>query len=459
MSKPERLIDDDLKKTKDTSELRKLYYDKKTGLSSFDKLWRKVKKQKLDFTQKEVKDWLAKQRTTQLTKEFRKPKKFTTIRAPEPGTNLQMDLMFFMPKIKNKTGVLNVIDVHSRKAFSEVIANKKEATVLTAFHKILAEIEANGKTVKHMNSDEGTEFTSVWRLLRQNGVTIHKSRKQEYAKNAIVERFNRTIRNVMKRYETQFPRAELVNDWDQLIANYNESYHSTIKAEPGEVWDGDDKNTQEYNDIKYDFKVGNQVRVLYKKELFEKGTYAYEPGLFTISRIPRTGDYNTLEQKHFVKDEKGNERKNHYMGYELQLVEGVEDGPEYDAEKIERTGKGVEKKKAQAKQQRQLKKEGLDDAPATARKQPKRNKTVEPKSLLKRRVKIKWDGKGEMTVAAERDRGKAFDKYYPGTIERYDRLRNRFMVRYGDAKRKLYQVNLLDPKSDDYIPPNNWKFA
>ena len=64
-----------------------------------------------------------------------------------------------------------------------------------------------------------------------------------------------------------------------------------------------------------------------------------------------------------------------------------------------------------------------------------------------------------MTVGAERDRGKVFDRYYPGTIERYDRQRNRFMVRYDDAKRKLYQVNLLDPKSDDYIPPGNWKFA
>ena len=54
---------------------------------------------------------------------------------------MQMDLMFFVPKIKGQTGVLNVIDVHSRKAFSELIRNKKEATVLVAFRKILAEIE------------------------------------------------------------------------------------------------------------------------------------------------------------------------------------------------------------------------------------------------------------------------------------------------------------------------------
>jgi hypothetical protein len=109
MSKPERLIDDEMKKTKDTTELRELYYSRKSGLTSLEKLWKKVKKEKLDFTRKEVQDWLAKQWTAQVTKEFRRPKKFTTIRAPRPGANMQMDLMFFVPKIKGQTGVLNVM--------------------------------------------------------------------------------------------------------------------------------------------------------------------------------------------------------------------------------------------------------------------------------------------------------------------------------------------------------------
>ena len=76
MSKPQRFNGDDLKKTKDTTELRELYYNKKAGLASFSKLWRKVKNQGLDFTQQEVKQRLTKQRTTQATKEFRKPRKF-----------------------------------------------------------------------------------------------------------------------------------------------------------------------------------------------------------------------------------------------------------------------------------------------------------------------------------------------------------------------------------------------
>jgi transposase InsO family protein len=58
-----------------------------------------------------------------------------------------------------------------------------------------------------MNSDEGVEFVSAWRMLEARGVQIHKSRKEEFAKNAIVERFNRTIRNVMRKYEAEYPRT------------------------------------------------------------------------------------------------------------------------------------------------------------------------------------------------------------------------------------------------------------
>ena len=51
MSKAERLIDtDDAKKTTDTEALRELYYSKKAGLTSLDKLWKKVKKQGLNYS-------------------------------------------------------------------------------------------------------------------------------------------------------------------------------------------------------------------------------------------------------------------------------------------------------------------------------------------------------------------------------------------------------------------------
>ena len=225
----------------------------------------------------------------------------------------------------------------------------------------------------------------MWGLLEGNGVQIHKSRKEEFAKNAIVERFNRTMRNVMRRYEAEYPRTGLIADWGQLIRNYNDSYHRTIKAEPLEVWDGDARNKQDYEDIKYEFQEGDTVRVLYKKELFEKGTYGWESRLYAITRILRDGEFNTLEQKHFVAPiladgNVGQEKQDWFMGYELQKVEGVERSPGFDEKKMKRSEAQEEKKKAKEKQKRLMKKEGLDDAKPTARKQRKRKVNYVPET-------------------------------------------------------------------------------
>ena len=136
------------------------------------------------------------------------------------------------------------------------------------------------------------------------------------------------------------------------------------------MWDGEDKNTQDYKDIKYEFQKGDKVRVLYKKELFEKGTYGWESQIYQITRILRTDDYNWLEQKHFVapilaSGATGQEKADWYMGYELQKVEGVERSPDFDEQKMKRAEAQEEKKKAKAKQQRKLAKEGLENAVAT----------------------------------------------------------------------------------------------
>ena len=465
MSTEERLIDDDMKKgstvKKGEEALRELYYSKRVGLSSFDKLWRKVKKEGLDLTQKQVKDFLKRQQSAQVTKEFKKPKRFTTIRAPEPGTNLQMDLMFFSPKIQNKTGVLNVIDVHSRKVWSIPITNKKESTVLVAFKTVLGEIQKDGKKVRHVNSDDGSEFTSVWKLLQQTGIQVHKSRKEEFAKNAIVERFNRTMRNLMRKYEADFPRAGMIEDWDELVEGYNESYHRTIKAEPGDVWDGDAKNKQDYKDIKYDLVKGDKVRVLYKKELFEKGTYGWESQLYQITRVLRDGDYNTLEQKHFVAPVLasggiGEEKSDWYMGYELEKVEGVERSPDFNQKKMNSSKAQEEKKKAAAKQKRQLAKEGLDDAAPLVKKKPKRKTDSASGLKAGQRIAVKWASKGTKNFMLTAGKTGP-SEFYSGKVASYDPQTRRYKVVFDDQKPKRYEVNLNDPKSSDYVPPSNWK--
>ena len=457
----------DSKKTKDTSALREIYYDKRIGLGGFSAIWEAAKERKLGFTQKEVKAFMARQKASQVTKDFKKPKKFTTIRAPKAGTNLQIDLMFFdKPKIKGTAGVLNVIDVHSRYAFSEPIKNKTEKVVLEAFKKVLAQIEKDGKKVRHVNSDKGKEFVSVWRLLEARGIQIHKSREEEFAKNAIVERFNRTLRRLAAEYLAKDfgTRQDMVKDWPMIIGSYNKHKHRTIKAKPANVWSGKSKNRQHYHDIKYDFQEGDKVRVLYKKDLFEKGEYGWAPGLYTITRIERTGDFNWLEQKHFVapilaSGETGEEKSDWYMGYELQKVEGAEKNPNMTEKKARQREAHLEKKIQREKQQRRLAKEGLDDAKTAVRGSRKKKRKVDPNEIVGLRIAVKWysrGGKDFVLTKGAKDKGSE-GTFYKGKLTSFDKKSKRYRIKYQDGVTDT--INLTDPKSADYVPSSSWKKA
>ena len=64
------------------------------------------------------------QASVQETKQFRaRPQLFTSIRGKKPGNIYQIDLVFFKNVVgpQRWSGVLNVIDIYSRHAWSELI--------------------------------------------------------------------------------------------------------------------------------------------------------------------------------------------------------------------------------------------------------------------------------------------------------------------------------------------------
>jgi hypothetical protein len=91
------------------------------------------------------------------------------VRAPEAGTNLQIDLMFFNPEWESNgtvsyTGVLNVLDVHSRYAWSGPIRDKRAKTVKKEFKKIIKEIEADTETTVRFPSPCETRAPALLRI-------------------------------------------------------------------------------------------------------------------------------------------------------------------------------------------------------------------------------------------------------------------------------------------------------
>lgn len=236
----------------------------------------------------------------------------------------------------NKNFLLCCIDTFSRYAFVRAISNKGAVTVCNAFDEIL---RTSHRRPTHVQSDKGREFLNAvfQNYLRKWGINFYTSENEDI-KCAIVERFQRTLKQKMWRMFTKRKTYRYVDVLDELVASYNSTRHSTIKAAPAEV---DSQNEQEIFERLYPpppkektkkFKVGDVVRLARKKDVFEKGYYIrWTKELFTIDVV-----YNTTPVTYGVKDYSGQKIKGKFYTQELQKVLGKTPG-EFEVEKVIRT--------------------------------------------------------------------------------------------------------------------------
>ena len=320
--------------------LSKLYYNPLTGYQGLDKLYQKAKLVDKKITKKIVKEWLQAQETDQITKQEKKTKRiFNTIVSPSPRNNFQVDIMYLPNPTKNKFKyLLTCIDVFSRKVFVEPMNAKTAQSALLGFQQIIS----RSGNPKNLNVDAGGEFdnTVFKNYASQKNIEIWFSNPEQENKNSIIERFHRTLRNILLKYETA-SKNPYINELQNLIENYNNTKHNTIKATPNEVWGGEKGNSQKINYVAYDFNVGDVVRHVVKRERFDKAssTVKYTKELYKISRIEGNGYY--------LKNNKGEELSKVYRGHEIIKAVGSDANSLYDKE-----NKANAKKEQQAKKLR-----------------------------------------------------------------------------------------------------------
>jgi hypothetical protein len=135
------------------------------------------------------------------------------------------------------------------------------------------------KVPKKVQTDQGTEFynTDIKRLFKELGV-IHFSTDQEL-KASMVERFNRTLRDKIKKYLTAKETKHYVSALPDLVKAYNRSPHSSLDGlAPIEVTKKNEKRVYDilYGDYlrekkkRQHFKVNDIVRVTNVRKTFMK---------------------------------------------------------------------------------------------------------------------------------------------------------------------------------------------
>jgi hypothetical protein len=198
------------------------------------------------------------------------------------------------------------------------------------------------KTINCDNEFNKKQFND---FLDDHEIQPYYSQPYETNKNAIVERFNRTLIDKIALWRTAKKKYDWYKILPSIVENYNNTYHRTIKNKPTDVFNGEAKNKQERCLIKNEFKINDSVRKRLEKATFYKSdTQKLSKTIHTITKIEGNKIYLDNED-HF------------YKPYELLKVNKVhkyeksddddEDEFDYDLnkqkKKTERTQKHIKK--------------------------------------------------------------------------------------------------------------------
>ena len=114
---------------------------------------------------------------------------------------------------------------------------------------------------------------------------------------------------------TAISKNVYIDKLDDIVREYNNTYHRTIKMKPAYVKDSTYiDNEKEVNDKDPKFKVGDHVRIPKYKNIFAKGyTTNWSEEVFVITKIK-----NTVPQTYGINDLNGEEIIGSFYEKELQ---------------------------------------------------------------------------------------------------------------------------------------------
>ena len=165
---------------------------------------------------------------------------------------------------------------------------------------------------------------SFKKWLQDNDIAIYSTHNE--GKSVVAERFIRTRKNKIYKYMTSISKNGYIDKLHDIVNEYNNTYHRTIKIKSIDVKDNTYINIgKEVNDDPK-FKVGDHVRISKYKNLFAKGyTPNWSDEIFVIKEIK-----NTVSWTYVINDLNGEEIIGTFYEKELQKI----DQQEFRIEKV-----------------------------------------------------------------------------------------------------------------------------
>ena len=177
-----------------------------------------------------------------------------------------VDMKMYSKIDKGYNHIFTNIDIFSKYAWAFPIKTKKIQDVKLCFQKIFKERKPD-----YLWTDKEPAFFSkeMLKYFEDNNVKIYHTNSHLKAVN--IERFNRSLRELMMKQFVKNNNTVWYNILPKLIKTYNNRYHSTIKMKPIEVNKSNERyikqNVYTYNKIDKipKYKINDLVRISLKR--------------------------------------------------------------------------------------------------------------------------------------------------------------------------------------------------
>lgn len=145
-----------------------------------------------------------------------------------------IDMDAFLPSNYKWRYIINVVDIFSRKVWLAKLTRKEAVDVKDEFENIC---ERAGVKPDYLISDNGKEWLGEFkRFCEDNDITQRFTRSYSPQANGVVERANKDIRKIIKSYLIENNNLRWYNILQTVEDNKNNSYHSSVKGIPNNIW-------------------------------------------------------------------------------------------------------------------------------------------------------------------------------------------------------------------------------
>ena len=236
---------------------------------------------KLKNTTKSSSSILADELHKHVIKKNEKRKVYSQFKDNIWGVDLA-DMQSLSRKNKGIKFLLCAIDLFNKYAFVIPLKYKKGISIVNACNKI---IKPNKIWV-----DQGGEFyNNVFeKWLSDNDINMYST----YNEDKSAERFIRTLKNKLYKHMTATGKNVYYDILDDVVNEYKNTKHSTIKIKPTDVKNNKRVHIDEHNEKDSRFKVVGRVRISKFKNIFAKGyTPNWSTEMFIVDKINDTVPY------------------------------------------------------------------------------------------------------------------------------------------------------------------------